>query len=249
MVRVEGRRAAVIRPKFSLSDAIKQYVHENGSNVIRFARMVGLSEGPVYNIVRHGDEGCAGRQICVLECILSVLGYTLDDYDPQIRQGLAAPQEINRLLDTYPAYEIARRMGFAHASGLERTLTKFRTQKSEQLTYQSVCRLAMVFEEDFMTGMQPDRRTKTEHVERPVFGPTSLAKAAKLHSNAGETLLRGVAGTLLMPSMLDGARYDAEADKLTFDSATGMYRFEVTKDTLIAIWKETGEVSMRREIA
>lgn len=249
MVRAEGRRAALIRPKFSLSDAIKQYVHENGSNVIRFARMVGLSEGPVYNIVRHGDEGCAGRQICVLECILSVLGYTLDDYDPQIRQGLAAPQEINRLLDTYPAYEIARRMGFAHASGLERTLTKFRTEKSEQLTYQSVCRLAMVFEEDFMTGMLPDRRTKTERVERPVFGPTSLTKVAKLHSNAGETLLRSVAGTLLMPSMLDGAEYDADADMLTFDSATGMYRFEVTRDALVAIWTKTGEVSMRREIA
>lgn len=249
MVRAEGRRAAVIRPKFSLSDAIKQYVHENGSNVIRFARMVGLSEGPVYNIVRHGDAGCEGRRICVLERILTVLGYTLDDYDPQIRQGLAALPEINRLLDTYPAYKIARRMGFAHASGLERTLTMFRTQKSEQLTYQSVCRLAMVFEEDFMTGMLPDQRTKTEHVERPVFGPTSLAKVAKLHGNAGETLLRGVAGTLLMPSMLDDAKYDAEADMLTFDSATGMYRFEVTKDTLIAIWKETGEVSMRREIA
>lgn len=249
MVRAEGRRTAVIRPKFSLSDAIKQYVHENGSNVIRFARTADLSEGPVYNIVHHGDAGCEGRRICVLERILTVLGYTLDDYDPQIRQGLAALPEINRLLDTFPAYEIARRMGFAHASGLERTLTKFRTEKSEQLTYQSVCRLAMVFEEDFTTGMLPDQRTKTEHVERPVFGPTSLIKAAKLHGNAGETLLRGVAGTLLMPSMLDGAEYDAETDMLTFNSATGMYRFEVTRDALVAIWTKTGEVSMRRAIA
>ncbi len=249
MVRAEGRRTAVIRPSFGLSDAIRQYVHETGSNFVRFARTAGLSEGPVYNIVHHGDAGCEGRRICVLERILTVLGYTLDDYDPQIRQGLAALPEINRLLDTFPAYEIARRMGFAHASGLERTLTKFRTEKSEQLTYQSVCRLAMVFEEDFTTGMLPDQRTKTEHVERPVFGPTSLIKAAKLHGNAGETLLRGVAGTLLMPSMLDGAEYDAETDKLTFDSATGMYRFEVTKHELVAIWANTGEVSMRRAIA
>lgn len=238
----------MIRPRFDLSAAIRQYVHDTGSSFSKFARTAGVSENPVYDIIHRGDEGCEVRQICVLERILAVLGHTLDDYDPQIRQGLVALPEIQRLLDRFSANELSKHMGFAYSTGLEYTLNKIQNGMSEQVTYQNACRLAMVFDEGFEAGMQPYRKSNDECTERPVFGVTSINKAAKLHGKAGEALLRGVAGTIMMPSLLNGAEYDVDADMLRFQSATGLYRFEVTKHELVAIWANTGEVSMRRAI-
>ena len=89
-----------------------------------------------------------------------------------------------------------------------------------------------------------------EHGERMSFGSGAIECARQLgDAKAGRTLLMRIGGTMLTPNLVKDAAYDADADMLTFDSATGMYHFEVTKDALVAIWKETGEVSMRREIA
>ena len=82
------------------------------------------------------------------------------------------------------------------------------------------------------------------------FGAGAFECARQLgNAKAGRTLLMRIGGTMMTPNLVKDAAYDAETDKLTFDSATGMYRFEVTKHELVAIWANTGEVSMRREIA
>ena len=260
MVRVEGRRAALTGTRFDMREKLLERLDAEGITLHQFAQNAGIDSRKLYFLRDNGEKYAKRRAVVTIRETLAALGYTLDDYDPRILRGLHALERIDRALeDGTSECSICRYVGLACHSTLRAAITTYRAGRAEYIACWVATTLAKADCDEFeryAAAHIPEYRNQRgspvfdEHGERMSFGTGAIECARQLgDAKAGKTLLMRIGGTMLTQSLVKDAAYDAETDKLTFDSATGMYRFEVTRDALVAIWKETGEVSMRREIA
>lgn len=245
--------------KFDLRERLYEYLKANKLSLTKFLDTNGVAYESVNALIRNGDEGLLGKRLQTLKLILSGIGCTFDDYDPRIMQGFCGARRIERAIDRGTSvWSICNYTGISGHSSMRIMLDALRDNELERITYNTVLKFAKADCDDFdayaadhLIEYQTVRSVLMfdESGKRMNFGVGALTSARKLgDAKAGKTLLTRISGTLLTPNLVREAEYDADADMLRFQSATGLYRFEVTKHELVAIWANTGEVSMRRAV-
>lgn len=235
-------------------------LRERGIPVTRFAKIVGMDDRTIAKIMGPERYSLKSFRLRSLKIVLDELGFTFDDYDPRIVQAFRAAPRIQRAISEETSIQaIIDYTGISSHSELHGLLNALIDRRLESITYSMAIRLAKADNDEFELFAANNRRKKKAAAGSLVvlddcgnalsFGSGALDIARRLgDKKAGKALLTRIGGYMMTPGLVKGAEYDENADKLTFGTETGLYRFEVTKRELVAIWAKTGEVSMRRAI-
>ena len=235
-------------------------LRERGIPATKFAKIVGLSDKTIAKIMGSERYSVKSFRLRSLKLVLDALGFTFDDYDPRIMQAFRAAPRIQRAISEETSIQaIMDYTGIGSHSELHGLVNALIDGRLESITYSIAIRIAKADSEEFEIYAVNNRRKKKAAAGSLIvlddcgnalsFGSGALDIARRLgDQKARKALLTRIGGYMMTPGLVRGAEYDEDADKLIFGTETGLYRFEVTKRELVAIWTKTGEVSMRRAI-